>query len=509
MDTLSDSGKEKRLSSPAKTLVLGVAALGALILTSLYSYLLFHTLAEFLSIVVAMTYAVIAWHTRGKSTDGSIGSLGIAYFFVALLDLFHTLGYTGMGIFSGYGFPGNQLWVIARVLEATALLAFGFIDVRQRKQLRYLIASCSVFTILGMSSVFIFRIFPICFVAGKGQTAFKIAAEVFIVLILLGAALRIRTTRAAFRPEVYRYLLSSIALTIFSELCFMTYINNFDYINMAGHILKIASFWLVYRAIVVSCLERPNEMLYGKLNAALSELEAANKAKSEFIAILGHDLRNPLLGIRGVAQFLAEGDSLNNPQTSETPIKDIALMHKEIARSAGNALELLERVLAWARSQSGMLTPVLAELSASAIIAEAMAMIADRAKEKGVEVRTTVTQEATIRADREMLAAILRNLLSNAVKYSPRGGIVRIDARGYPRVETISISDEGIGLEEKEIAQLFGLERKISRLGTEGESGTGFGLPLCVEFAAKMGYTLSASSAVGKGSVFTLKLSSL
>ncbi|MHC5035366.1 MAG: MASE3 domain-containing protein, partial [Planctomycetota bacterium] len=104
------------------------AALGTLVLlglcvTRLYSYLLFHSLAEMFAVVVACGIFIVAWNSRRIIDNSYLMLLGMAYLFVGGLDLVHTLAYTGMGVFEGYGtnLPA-QLWIGARYLESVVLL---------------------------------------------------------------------------------------------------------------------------------------------------------------------------------------------------------------------------------------------------------------------------------------------------------------------------------------------------------------------------------------------------
>ncbi|MCJ7690739.1 MAG: hybrid sensor histidine kinase/response regulator, partial [Clostridiaceae bacterium] len=110
-------------------------------LTSIYSYLLFHNLAELFSIVVGFTLFIIAWNSR-EFSEGRIDYLtfiGIAYLFISFLDLLHTLSYKGMYIFKDYDYYANQLWIAARYLESISLLVL-FIYLRIKKRFRpYLI----------------------------------------------------------------------------------------------------------------------------------------------------------------------------------------------------------------------------------------------------------------------------------------------------------------------------------------------------------------------------------
>ncbi len=107
-------------------LVGGLLFLG-LYLTSLYNYLLFHSLAEIFSIVIAFSIFVLAWNCRNIMDNDYLIFLGIAYLFVDFIDIIHTLAYAGMGVFRGFGanLP-TQLWIIARSLESISLLLVCF-----------------------------------------------------------------------------------------------------------------------------------------------------------------------------------------------------------------------------------------------------------------------------------------------------------------------------------------------------------------------------------------------
>ena len=104
------------------TLSLGALILVGLYWTSLYSYLLFHTLVEMFSIVVACGIFALSWNSRRFMDDGFFVFLGIAYLFIGALDLVHTLAYRGMGVFPGYdGNLATQLWIVARYVNSISL----------------------------------------------------------------------------------------------------------------------------------------------------------------------------------------------------------------------------------------------------------------------------------------------------------------------------------------------------------------------------------------------------
>ena len=102
---------------------IGLFTIFVLYLMSYYNYLLFHSIAELFSILIAFSIFIIGWNTRKYMDNSYFLLLGIAYLFIGLIDLIHTLGYIGMGIFLGYAtnLPA-QLWIAARYLEAISLL---------------------------------------------------------------------------------------------------------------------------------------------------------------------------------------------------------------------------------------------------------------------------------------------------------------------------------------------------------------------------------------------------
>jgi signal transduction histidine kinase len=122
-------------------------------------------------------------------------------------------------------------------------------------------------------------------------------------------------------------------------------------------------------------------------------------------------------------------------------------------------------------------------------------------------IETRVPQNLVVFADTNMLQTILRNLISNAVKFANRGGSISVSACiEEDNFAVISISDTGIGMSKDQADNLFRLDAKSSRPGTEGEPGTGLGLLLCREFVEKHGGTIHVESSEGQGSTFTFTI---
>jgi len=268
---------EKQAATVGKhvTIISGALILFGLYLTSLYSYLLFHSLAEIFSIVVACGIFMVAWNGRRFLDMSCFMFLGIAYLFVAGLDFLHTLAYSGMGVFEGYAtnLP-TQLWIAARYLESFSLLITPlFIGRKVRVSFTFLGYTAAFSLLLG--SIFYWDIFPVCFVEGVGLTLFKKVSEYVISFVLLGSIGLLLQRREEFDPGVLRLLMASIIVTIFSELAFTLYVHAYGLPNLIGHYLKIVSFYLIYKAVIEMGLVRPYSIMFRNLKRSEKALRKA------------------------------------------------------------------------------------------------------------------------------------------------------------------------------------------------------------------------------------------
>ena len=258
------------------TLSLGALILAGLYWTSLYSYLLFHSLVEMFSIVVAWGIFALAWNSRRFVDNSFFGFLGIAYLFIGGLDLVHTLAYKGMGVFPGYdGNLPTQLWIAARYVNSISLfIAPWLIGKRVNYRSIFLAYSVTVFLLLG--SIFSWEIFPDCFIEGEGLTFFKKVSEYIISFILGVACIFLWRQRGEFDVRVWQCLVSSIILTILSEFAFTFYISVYGFSNLVGHYLKLIAFYLVYKAIIETGLVKPYNLLFRNLKQSEETLRRAH-----------------------------------------------------------------------------------------------------------------------------------------------------------------------------------------------------------------------------------------
>ncbi len=255
----------------------GAAILVGLYLTSLYSYVLFHTIAELVGIAIAFGVFLFAWNSRRFIKNNYLLFLGIAYVFVACIAIMHTLAYQGMGIFPGFtADQPTQLWIASRYLLGLSYFIAPLL-LGRRLNLYAVVVAYSAATALLLLSILYWNIFPACYVEGVGLTPFKKISELVISGILVLAAAALWRQRRHFEKPVHLMLTLSLVFTVLAELSFTQYVSVYGPANLIGHLLNVTAFFTVYQAVIVTGFRRPVEFLFRDLSAinkALGESEA-------------------------------------------------------------------------------------------------------------------------------------------------------------------------------------------------------------------------------------------
>jgi serine phosphatase RsbU (regulator of sigma subunit) len=270
-------GTRSSLPRLAPHFFVGALVLVGLYLTSRYSYNLFHSIAELFSVTVAVAIFMIAWNTRRMLSNNYFLFLGIGYLFVAGVDLLHTLAYKGMGVFerNDADLP-TQLWLAARYLQTAALLLAPLVLSRTLRLPWVFAGFASAATLLTLS-IFVWPVFPAAFVEGEGLTPFKVASEYVMSALLLGAVWLLLRRRDRFEPSVVTLLTWSILLVVLSELAFTLYQDVYGFTNVLGHFLKIASVYLLYKALVETALVRPYSLLFREVKQSEEALRESEE----------------------------------------------------------------------------------------------------------------------------------------------------------------------------------------------------------------------------------------
>jgi len=258
-----------RVSRKVTAVAIGAALIGGLLWAGGYDYLLFHSLVEVLGVTVAGSIFIVAWNVRRRVDNAYILVAGMGYLFVGGMDLLHTLAYKGMGAIPSDGANlATQLWIAARYLEAGTFLAAPLLVGRRVRAPALLAGYGTVFTLL-LLAIFLWHIFPVCFVDAEGPahglTPFKRASEGLVCLAFMAAIGLLLWKRSHFDRPVLHLLIGSLGVAIAAEVAFGLYADVYGVANMIGHGLKLVSYYLVYKALVEAMLVRPYDVLFREL----------------------------------------------------------------------------------------------------------------------------------------------------------------------------------------------------------------------------------------------------
>ncbi|PKL78103.1 MAG: hypothetical protein CVV27_03895, partial [Candidatus Melainabacteria bacterium HGW-Melainabacteria-1] len=227
---------------------------------ALQNYLLFHTLVELFTIVVAVSAAVIVWNTYPFTRNGFLLYLGLGHLGLAWLTLLHTLSYKGMGLFEiGDANLPTQFWVAIRFSECLLWLSAPlFLGHGARPRQGLLLFGLWVLILNGLIYT---GIFPDAFLEASGLTAFKKISEIAVIGLLALAAGFLLGNRARLDPAMLSLLLGSLGLSALAGVAFMLYRDVYGIANMVGHLLRLCAYGLIYQALVEFVVKRPFQNL--------------------------------------------------------------------------------------------------------------------------------------------------------------------------------------------------------------------------------------------------------
>jgi PAS domain S-box-containing protein len=229
-------------------------------------------------------------------------------------------------------------------------------------------------------------------------------------------------------------------------------------------------------------------------------LEKINAEKDKFFSIIAHDLRSPFNGFLGLTEIMADKLMLMS-------VNEIQKHASIMKSSASNLYRLLENLLEWSRMQKGVTQYKPEVFALSKVVNECIKTSIDQAKTKDITFEVDIHDKLFVFADIHMVETIFRNLTSNAVKYSQRGGKIWITTMlNEENFVEIAIRDNGIGMNQEIVDNLFRIDRNIKRNGTEGEPSSGLGLILCKDFIEKNRGRIRVESKVNEGSTFSFTL---
>ena len=229
------------------------------------------------------------------------------------------------------------------------------------------------------------------------------------------------------------------------------------------------------------------------------ELRDTNFTNERMIKIVSHDLRSPFQGILGFASMLQEEyEDLEEDERRE--------MVAQIINSSNLAVALLNQLLDWISLQTGRMpfSPTPQNLAEN--VKEIADLLKSLADSKDIRIEARVPGDITVMADRNMLQSILRNLVGNAIKFTGRDGKITIEAQQQNSHTEISITDNGVGMDQETLEKILAKEKTVSTRGTGKEMGSGLGLVMTKEMIDRHGGVLTGKSKIKRGTTFTFTL---
>lgn len=241
------------------------------------------------------------------------------------------------------------------------------------------------------------------------------------------------------------------------------------------------------------------EKVNRELELRNSEVERANRLKSEFLASMSHELRTPLHSISGFADLLMEQIAGELKEKQKHYVG-------RIKNAATHLLSLINDILDLSKIEAGHLELHQQPFEISQSLTEVLDTLAPLITEKSLELANSVQPDITLLADRIRFKQIMLNLLSNAVKFTPNGGKIQITSSTSEHSLEISVSDTGIGIASEEQAAIFDEFHQVSATTKGVKEGTGLGLAITRHLVESHGGKIWVESQLGKGSRFTFRL---
>jgi PAS domain S-box-containing protein len=232
----------------------------------------------------------------------------------------------------------------------------------------------------------------------------------------------------------------------------------------------------------------------------LAEVDAANRAKTGFLAAMSHELRTPLNAIAGYAQLMQEG--IGGPVSEQQ-----AEYLSRIRASQQHLLGIVNDLLNYSRVEAGEVTYERAPVEVCNVVDRVIAMVAPQAGRKGLRLEHgPCPPDAVALADELKTEQVLLNLVSNAVKFTPEGGTITVGCGRRDAQVTIEVRDTGPGIPADMLDAIFDPFVQLGRTLTSAHEGAGLGLAISRDLARAMDGDVTVESTIGNGSTFTLRL---
>lgn len=252
-----------------------------LICISLYfiskeNYLLFHTITEMSTIILGVSLMLIAVGTIKICNNEYFQFLAVGFGFLAVIDLFHTLTYQGIGIVSNDSNITIQLAILGGYYGCI-MLNISSVYFNKKFNWYKLLAINALVVVLFLLCIFILKTFPVCYIEGTGLTLFEKVSEYLVATGFCILLVRIIKSKRDIVIENKSDLVKAISLKILCSLSFILYMDNYEMFSSLGHILKFLSYYYIFKVIFKYIVVNPYSIVFERLNNKVNELENTNK----------------------------------------------------------------------------------------------------------------------------------------------------------------------------------------------------------------------------------------
>ena len=256
--------------------------------------------------------------------------------------------------------------------------------------------------------------------------------------------------------------------------------------------------------LIITILVRRSEKIQKKLNKELKihktdlekneiKLQEINKTKDKLFSIIGHDLRGPIGAFQGLLQLF---------RTNEIDQTEFLEHIPKLGTDIDNISFTLNNLLSWGQTQMNGAITKPSMVTLENIVSDNIKLLREIADKKSIKLISRLPENTLVWSDIDQIDIVLRNLISNALKFTPKNGMVTVDAEEKNEHWQISVRDTGIGIDKDIQEKLFGQNSNITTYGTDDEKGTGIGLSLCKEMVENNKGTIWVESIPQKGSCF-------
>lgn len=238
------------------------------------NYFFYHMATEIFSILIAYGIFIIAINTYETTRNKFVMFLGIAFLVVGTFDLLHLMTWEGLELFGKHNVINisMQLWISAGFIQAVSMLLCCLI-IYKPISLKLPLVILLLLSIFMIEAIYVWNIFPSCYMRRQGITPFNIGSEIFIVLLFSVSAIIFFISRDRIHNSVVWNLIFSILFDILSELCCTLRLELPTSSNVFSHLFKVIAFYLLYKAIVQTSIKAPYKLLINKLSSTENELQ--------------------------------------------------------------------------------------------------------------------------------------------------------------------------------------------------------------------------------------------